>query len=429
MHKRKMTLVGCAMAAVTGGLGPAAWPAPATDTRPPVAFTVRVPGGMVTASDVTVYAAADLGHQDPATAVLRVALPAARVSVAGEQVTVRLRPTDVPAGYRDRQLVNFEVFIASATAPRHGFGEVPARWVATAQGAIRWVDPIQFSDPVSAWARSHAADAPVRHARVALTSPGAICASDRSCARQEARFARQAHPPMDLRTLSRAHPAPGATAAARSASGCEDIHYWYTAPVRSTLRKATIGTSYPVDGDLGRMTFDSSSTANFTATLGGAVRESVGFKEVSGKTFSGGWSFSWDPFPAARSYQIDAIYTLYRHFYGCSMDPTWAWWRPVKLTGTTGERRYIPRPSFKGCRLQRSAGIWERYWASGRSYSLSYGVKFKDLIGIDLGSERAYNRRSILRYRLYKRYKWLCGNNDEPSLASKVGEYYRKQGT
>ena len=70
-----------------------------------------------------------------------------------------------------------------------------------------------------------------------------------------------------------------------------------------------------------------------------------------------------------------------------------------------------------------SAGQWWRGRERGTDYSLSYGVKIKDVLGFDMTSRRAYSSGSKLYYDLPVRRR-LCGNNKEAGLAGKIRERY-----
>lgn len=70
-----------------------------------------------------------------------------------------------------------------------------------------------------------------------------------------------------------------------------------------------------------------------------------------------------------------------------------------------------------------AAGSWYRGTVRGSDYSLSYGVKIKDVIGIDLSSRRAYSSGSRLYYKVPVRRR-LCGNDAVPAKAAKLRERF-----
>lgn len=68
--------------------------------------------------------------------------------------------------------------------------------------------------------------------------------------------------------------------------------------------------------------------------------------------------------------------------------------------------------------------VWRRSNRNGNDYELSYGVKAKSYIGIELFSAHGYSSGHELRYHVANGHKRVCGNNNTPGQAGKVQEKY-----
>lgn len=96
-------------------------------------------------------------------------------------------------------------------------------------------------------------------------------------------------------------------------------------------------------------------------------------------------------------------------------------WIPWYETGGTRVNILDGRPNWRTCEPV-ARGNWWRGKVRGTDYALSYGVKFKGMIGINLRTRRAYSADSRLYYSLPTARK-LCGNNGkEPAIAGKIRE-------
>lgn len=185
----------------------------------------------------------------------------------------------------------------------------------------------------------------------------------------------------------------------------------------------TIGTGYPVRGDKSWMSHTEGSSAEYNGTFG-IANDNVGYwQQSSTKSIARASGFEWAAKDYARSYRVKVEYVKIAHYYGqCPpAEPYYYTWRPARFDGGYGENAGITRPDFKNCRQIGSDGTWWRNESTGKSYSLSYGVKFAGTIGIDLSSKRAYDSEAMLAYRISAN-RWVCGNNDVPSHAGKVME-------
>lgn len=70
--------------------------------------------------------------------------------------------------------------------------------------------------------------------------------------------------------------------------------------------------------------------------------------------------------------------------------------------------------------------VWKRYQSKGKGYSYGAGVKYEEVIGIDLSVEKQYSSNHTLYYHVRgAKKKKLCGNNDYPSRAGKMVERRR----
>jgi hypothetical protein len=137
--------------------------------------------------------------------------------------------------------------------------------------------------------------------------------------------------------------------------------------------------------------------------------------------------FEWDPKSYDRSFRVGVIYqkALYYYDHECDEPPYYSTWVPVGYDGSAGENADIGRPLWLHCKRITSDGRWYRSSETGSSYTLSYGVKFSAVIGIDLSSLRAYNSEAMLAYHLTAG-RFLCGDNDYPSYASKIMERFHE---
>ncbi|MCK8438463.1 hypothetical protein G3I77_37315 [Streptomyces sp. D2-8] len=81
-------------------------------------------------------------------------------------------------------------------------------------------------------------------------------------------------------------------------------------------------------------------------------------------------------------------------------------------------------PNWTQC-ANVASGDWYRTRTDGKDYYLEGGVKIKDVIGIDLSSQRAYVSTHKLIYNVSGSAKKMCGNNSTPATAGKVQEKKR----
>lgn len=185
----------------------------------------------------------------------------------------------------------------------------------------------------------------------------------------------------------------------------------------------TIGTGYPVGGDTSWMEYDATAGQDYTTTLGMAHNSVGHFQRAGTKSIERSFGFNWDHKTYRRSYRVNVRYVRVAHYFDrCpGSPPYYSTWKPRKLIGTTSENQNIPAADFNHCHRQGSSGTWYRVDRKGKAYSHSTGVKIAGTIGIDLSSVRRYNNESKLGYHV-SAGKYLCGNNNDPSVAGKVME-------
>lgn len=327
------------------------------------------------------------------------------VAVRGDELSVAVVPEQIPEAYRTEDgLVNFQVWLQTKDASKHGSWTVGVRAVSDSNGRDAWVDPIDHSEKVSTPGRiSRAMNSQPVSVRVPVTQARKFCSTQETCAEvRGARSAGAGTDVIDLRTLSEVEGSSNAAARRGPPANCKKKRYHYNVVGARKVRPGTIGTSYPVGKDKAWMTYDANSSAKYVATFGGAVkRGSAGadFTDEGSKTFEAGFGFKWAKSSNFRSYRLRIRYERLDRYFACQRS-NWTWWAPIRLTGTTGAH------ALKGSRPRSSIG-----------------VKFKSIIGLDLSSERAYNRRAMLTYAITQRGRWMCGNNHDPAYAGKIALY------
>ena len=96
-------------------------------------------------------------------------------------------------------------------------------------------------------------------------------------------------------------------------------------------------------------------------------------------------------------------------------------WFPTGETGGTGSNTGIVRPTWNTyCAPEDKDTFW-RDKSDGNSYAYGAGVKFANVIGIDLSVNRNYTSSQKISYTFSVKRR-LCGNNDYPATAGKLIE-------
>ncbi|MGW0823906.1 hypothetical protein [Streptomyces sp. NPDC002845] len=227
---------------------------------------------------------------------------------------------------------------------------------------------------------------------------------------------------MELHPLPKSPGGDRPQAFATGASG--EVGAQTTTLIKKRKRLATVGTTYPIAGQKATMFHGSGKTIIY----GAAVNYGGNWGASGNKSISNGYEFEWAPKKIMRSYRVQVRYGLYltRNRDGIEL---YRKWRPIVETGITKEKKLSKRPTWnKGRGTGDRCGVlpkgaWHRTNSSGKSYSLSTGVKFRDIIGIDLSTNREYSSSSKLTYNLSKSTRRLCGNNEAPGLAGKIAQY------
>lgn len=383
-------------------------------------------------------------------------VPASMVETSGNSYQVRIDPTAVPAeDISESGIVTFEVFAQDPNGALYSATTASVRAVLNADGSYSWTDPtgpaLDLGDgevaariPAgarAAYGRSARSGealvtkyAPsIRPVRASLPKPaarGVVCDSS-GCAptkhsvgamRLTAPAAVTGDDESETNAVIDAPIISDETAASGSCPPGGAGDYW-TNTKRSV--STTIGTSYPVGDDPAWMDHVSGSSSEFTGTYGVAW-DNVGYFEQSGtQSATKGAGFTWDGKSYNRSYRVGIVYQKVQALYDrCPGDtPYYTKWVPVGYSGGFGENTDgVTRPYWNHCEAITSAGTWWRSDGGGSSYSLSTGVKFFSVIGVDLSSKRAYNAEAKLAYHVGVVGRRMCGSNDAPGMAGKVME-------
>ncbi|MCW2772413.1 MAG: hypothetical protein JWN91_739 [Nocardioides sp.] len=382
-------------------------------------------------------------------------LPASLVETSGNSYTVRIDPAALPPEViSDTGIVTFDVFAQDPDAARYTATTVSVRAVLNDDGTYSWTDPtgpsVDLDDgelaariPASArtaYRRSLVPGASlvtkfaprVRPVHANLAKPqakGVICDSVGCAPTQHASGMHRMTVAEDdggETEPSGAIDAPVITDGATAAADCGDVDgdgMWWTDVKRNV--SSTIGTAYPVRDDPAWMSHESGSSSEFTSTFGIAW-DNLGYFEESGtRTAEKGTGFDWDHKSYSRSFRVGVVYqkveALFDRCPGAT--PYYTKWVPIGYSGGYNENTDgVSRPDWNHCVTIGSTGTWWRDASSGSSYSLSTGVKFAGVIGVDLSSKRAYNAEAKLGYHVGLVGRRMCGNDDVPGMSGKVME-------
>jgi hypothetical protein len=342
-------------------------------------------------------------------------LPGSSYSVEGGRLTLELDPADVPKRYVDGGgLVTVQIDYADPQGDRAGSAMRTVRAISTS-GVRGWIDPDANLPSLAKAPRSllpAVAKREVAEAaglRASRTARALLTPAAPSLRLKVEKVAAQVRPVAGFRL--------GTRTVARDPIGgvpkCRYLNKW-------TKRWGTIGTSYPLKGSKSWLTYTSSSSSSFgiaVSLYGGS------FKASDTRTLGDDWGQNFVKRNFNRSFRVQVRYRLQRCTTAQGKE-TSRRWVPQWETGGTWAYRLGAAPShFKKC-VVIASGSWFRGSTRGRDYALSYGVKFKDVIGLDLTTKRAYSNGARLYYDNPHRRR-VCGNNDDPSRASKVRERRR----
>lgn len=186
---------------------------------------------------------------------------------------------------------------------------------------------------------------------------------------------------------------------------------------RSNIQ-TTIATSYPVDGDTSALDYSSSmETTSGTAIWGGDV-----WKESGTETTNDGWGADYAGDTHKRSYRTDVTYGEYVCYNVAGYYTYWVF--PIKQPGSAYYYYLSSRPNFTHCAPVYDNITWRRTSGSGSDYTLSYGVKAKSYVGIEMFSRHGYSSSADLKYAVTHGAKRICGSNTSPGQAAKLQEKY-----
>lgn len=402
-------LGGALLSVPTGHDSPAAAAAP----KVPVALSVKFGGaGQIDASTVVVEVSpsvktvrrvvksgAKLPHWD---------LPKGAVKLKGRKLTVRIDPTKVPAKFvSDGGLVNFQV---RAAAPKSDevFYAFTSSMRARVGGKVAWVDPLISGKPNSA--------------KTPVIAPGSLGSSKPLLAQGPSAAAAGTVESVKASPIKLSGAQAKATMSAmakKETPGCnggERAH-----PTKKTKKKyGVVGTSYPLKSSKSWLTYSESTKSSFGAgvSVGGKA-----FVKASGTvSVQDSWGNEFEKRNWKRSYEVLVEYRLYecRQYTVPVRVNRAVVWLPESAWGTREVKIKKKAPKWDSCG-PLAAGKYSRGVVRGKDYSLSGGVKFKDVIGIDLDSRRAYTKEATVYYHNTKKRK-LCAKSGNPTKAAKFRE-------
>lgn len=366
-------------------------------------------------------------------------LSASNIVLNGLKYVVSLDPTTLPTDYIDAD--GIATFQMSATNLLNGnllTTFVSARAIRLDAGSAPvWTDAVGSSGDVSSQSASEGGDdggVPEYSAKVASSDESSAARLARipiatSVKRKDVKPTRVG--PMGELDGTGSGPVPkskqskvaGATTAAETTTGnCTVGPGPRITKVAgsSSLRYATIGTTYPVGSSTGGMTVSSSKGAEYG--IAASVSGSYGTWSVSGSSFAqSGWSKEWLGITSSRSYQKQVQYYKWKYEY---LDSRCNHYHqiPYTETGGTASNTGIDRPSWTTWCTHEDPGPWWRDNSDGSAYAYSAAVKFSSALGIDLSIKRNYSTSSKVGYNIVGTTRQLCGNNTWPSNASKLME-------
>ena len=419
------TLAALALVAALLAYLPTATAQPELDTSGPLAFTGSVTD-LRTLDDVTVVVSIEPPSDRLATLRTGVGvslhrLPPSAVRTAGNRFAVVLDPATVPDAHVSRDgKVNFEVDVYDPVTSQRAATSTTVRRV-TYDRAQVWADALQV---VSAQAGKGSAGT-VKAPRLTTADLGRKDGAT-TLAQVTAELASRL--PALTTTMQPAGPAapagartadPDSAAATAAAAGAICA---FAPNVPTRRRWATVGTSYPVGKHTSKLLYSSRTESEF----------GVGCLVRRGCVLDRRWQqdprrrlgpelplLQHDPVlpdpgrvPAQHLLQLPGLRD-----------------QPEVEAGPAARLHQVPPalqpPELEDVRACQDSGRWYRGRVRGNDYRLSFGVKFKKVLGIDLSTRRAYSEDASLWY--YSPVKRrLCGNDDEAGYASKIRERFKK---
>lgn len=170
--------------------------------------------------------------------------------------------------------------------------------------------------------------------------------------------------------------------------------------------------------------------SNHAISLGVAVKGDgkYGYASAGSKTIkSEGSRFGFGRVTSPRWFRIHTEYGQFKTNCVASYNgKTWETesyeWRPLRETGGYASNYAFnsQRPSWSQC-VTLPAGTWSRNSSQHKATTFSAGVKAKSDIGLDLSVKTNYGNARTINYTEWYDDWHICGSNDWPKHASRVG--------
>jgi hypothetical protein len=463
---RSVTAGGVILAAGIGLFGLSS-SASADEVQPPIAFTgASSGGGSLTPDQVMVEIQPDPDYLDSlpdGASVHNSVVPSSSITTDRDGYSVRVDPTTLPAvDITAHGLVTFFVHVSSPDGTVFSQDIVSARAVLTSDGSYAWTDagaPTEAVVPSDDLIPDRASKAVASARRRGFVPTVDFAKTVKPVVVSETHGSIQGSLPAvrrtELRRLrdSARGPQKGATVSSDDGDGdadsatsvIDDPVYDASKCVegptggagdvygRTVDSPATIGTAYPVGGDTAWMMFDSGTSdgTDFKASFGTAFDNGLAGQFSAGreKEVDRSVGFDWDPKSYMRSFRVGMVYQHVAHYYDrCPPHaPYDSDWLPQKYSGGFGENTVgVNRPDWNQCVTIFTTGTWKKESTDSKAYKYDAGVKFADVIGLDLAVTRRVNKQASLRYHIGLVGRQMCGNDDTPGTSTKVMEKGRK---
>ncbi|MEU5583069.1 hypothetical protein ABZ791_36350 [Streptomyces huasconensis] len=204
---------------------------------------------------------------------------------------------------------------------------------------------------------------------------------------------------------------------------------------------ADIGETFPVDDGGGGMKFTTGAAAKFSVAVN-LDFPTGSWTDESSSTMSSEKTYEWPAWGAAagadvgkpRKYQVEVRYQLIK----CSIPPynmkTWHVLYPSAYTGLA-RHKIVDRPNWIGGDFTKCGPVTSSLWSRSEGEGGSQGNSWKSSKGItelggwaggfELKTEREWSKESTITYKMggADGANWLCGLDEKPGLASKVGQF------
>ncbi|WP_154402757.1 hypothetical protein [Nocardioides speluncae] len=367
-----------------------------------------------------------LDRMQPGSEFSTLRLPADAVRANGNEFSVAVDPTSIPDEFIAADgLVTMKVYVVDPASSRIGVTTTSLRRV-TVNGDVAWADPMQYVASLDESGGAAVGDHSRAPALVA-SDLGADAPTSRTSVPDELRAAL----PSVTATLTEGDPqaisglasSEGPASLAAGTDAAEESPHC-TRTDQTQERGATVGTSYPVGEDNSWLTYSASTSTTFG--VGFSADKGGSWSARGAVTLGDEWGADFHPRNYNRSYRVNVRYSLIKCFWGTT--ETDRQWQPIRQPGGAWGN-VLPAgpgnaPDWRHCQ-HVGPMQWYRGTSRGRDYELSYGVKFNEIIGIDLSTQRAYSSGARLYYGSQRPTgRKICGKDDDPAYASKLRERY-----